>query len=439
MAVGGTIRTSDGRPLACRLRTDHVVRRVTVPGAGMPPGHRVPPCMPVLRVSGSGEWFNLDLRFAESLNFTNFDIDQMFGFGDDSSPLMMLIWIVPIIIFVFYGQRIQLYITSGEIKKGIKKLDEFRQESRGELVDYVLENLNPKENPARRMDRFLEYFTIMPVDMDPAGIIDKIRHTVRSREDHTRSHIRTLVPGISDYELAKVQTMLEIASSLLLLYRIVNHMFLTAKKQNNYPLILPLQMLLPFIMEQAEAMSEAVPAFKAGQPVGDGIGPMVVGKMMLDSEKETVSFQTVLARAEHDGRTLLLLKAAGPDSTVGRPADALEKIISDGMPDAIIMVDAALKMEGEESATTAQGFGAAIGGIGTERFQIEEIATRNQIPIFSIVIRQSVKEALTLMTREIAGRAEDVRQQVYEMILENTSPGQKVLVIGVGNTVGVPQ
>ena len=44
-------------------------------------------------------------------------------------------------------------------------------------------------------------------------------------------------------------------------------MYLTAKKQNNYPLILPLQMLLPFIMEQAEAMKEAIPAFKSSQPV----------------------------------------------------------------------------------------------------------------------------------------------------------------------------
>ena len=103
------------------------------------------------------------------------------------------------------------------------------------------------------------------------------------------------------------------------------------------------------------------------------------------------------------------------------------------------MIDAALKMEGEDSATIAQGFGAAIGGIGTERFQIEDIATKNNIPIFSIIIRQSVKEAITLMTKDIADQADNVREQVYEMIQENTTTGQNILVIGVGNTVGVPQ
>ena len=37
--------------------------------------------------------------------------------GDDSNPIMMLIWILPIILFVFYGQRIQLFISSSEIIK----------------------------------------------------------------------------------------------------------------------------------------------------------------------------------------------------------------------------------------------------------------------------------------------------------------------------------
>ena len=373
------------------------------------------------------------------MNFTNFDFDQIFGMSDDTNPLMMLIWIIPIIIFVFYGQRIQLFITSGEIKKGIKKLDAFREESRNELIDYVKKNLNPKNDFTKKIDRFLDYFTIMPVDMDPNGIVEKVKHTVRSREDYTREHVKSLSPEISDLELAKVQTLLEIASSLQMIHKIVNHMFLTAKKQNNYPLILPLQMLLPFIMEQAEAMKDAIPAFKAGQPVGDGIGPMVVGKMMLESKKETVAFQTVLAKNEFDGRKLFLLKAEGPSSTVGRPADALETIVSDNNLDAIIMIDAALKMEGEDSASVAQGFGAAIGGIGTEKFEIEAIATAHKIPVFSIIIKQSVKEAITLMTKEIADQADDVRAQIYEMIRENTKQGQTVLIIGVGNTVGVPQ
>lgn len=373
------------------------------------------------------------------VDFTNIDLDQLFGFSDDSNPLLMLIWILPIIIFIFYGQRIQLQVTSGEIKKAIKKLDSYKIEARKELIDYVKQNMDTKEDPTKKIDRFLEYFTIMPVDMDPNGIVDKVRHTVRAREDYSRNHVKSMSPEIDEIRLSRVITLLEIATSLHMIYKIINHMFLTAKKQNNYPLILPLQMILPFIMEEAEAITKAIPAFKQGQPVGDGIGPMVIGKMMLDTKKELAAFQTVMSEKEYEDRKLFLLKAEGPGSTVGRPGDAVEDIVAKHKPDIIIMVDAALKMEGEDSATTAQGFGAAIGGIGTERFQIEDIATKNKIPIFAIVIKQSVKEAITLMSKDIANQADNVRNQIHEMIQENTTPGQSVLLIGVGNTIGVPQ
>ena len=373
------------------------------------------------------------------VDFTNIDLDQLFGFGDDSNPLMMLIWILPIILFIFYGQRIQLQVTSGEIKKGIKKLDSYRTEARTELIDYIKKNMKPKQDPTKKIDQFLEYFTIMPVDMDPNGIVEKVKHTVRAREDYSRNHVKSLSPETDEIKLSRVLTLLEIATSLHMIYKVINHMFLTAKKQNNYPLILPLQMILPFIMEEAEAIMKAIPAFKQGQPIGDGIGPMIVGKMMLDTKKETVAFETVSSEKDYEERKLVLLKAEGPGSTVGRPGDAVEKIVSKSKPDIIIMVDAALKMEGEDSAITAQGFGAAIGGIGTERFQIEEIATKNNIPIFAIVIKQSVKEAITLMTKDIANQAENVKNQIDEMIKTNTKPGQTVLLIGVGNTIGVPQ
>jgi len=373
------------------------------------------------------------------MNFTDFTAEEFFGLNDDTSLFMMLIWILPVIIFIFYGQRIQLLITSGEIKKSIKRLDLLRREARDELVGYLGSCHGTRGDPSSRVDQFLEYFTVPPVDLDPGGIVPKIRHTIRSREDYTRRNIRSLIPDMAEDQLNRIQTLLEISTTLHMMHKIINHMFLTAKKQNNYPLILPLQMILPFIMEEANALKGAVSAFKENQPVGDSIGPAVVGKMMLNTIKENAAFQTVLGRTDYKDRRLILLKAEGPSPTVGRPADALEKIVGSTDLGSIIMVDAALKFEGEDSASVAQGFGAAIGGVGTERFQIEEIATRHGIPVFAIVVKQSVKEAITLMTRDIAEKADEVRDRVYDTILSNTEPGSTVLVIGVGNTVGVPQ
>jgi len=374
------------------------------------------------------------------MDFSDFDVlDEFFSTGDSSNPIMMLVWILPLILFVFYGQRIQLIITSGDIKKKLAKLDQYRNDSRDDLIQYIKKNLTPKGDPVEKIDRFFDYFTIMPVDIDPNGIVPKIHRLVRSREDTTRKQVKSLFTEIDAMEITKIQTLLEIVTTLQLFHRIVRHLFLTAKKQNNYPLILPLQMMLPFIMEQADALRDAIPVLKQGQPIGDGIGPLVVGEMMLDTKKQKAEFETVYGESEFKGRKLILLKAEGPYATVGRPGEATEFLVSKFKPNIIIMIDAALKFEGEESGTIAQGFGAAIGGIGTDRFKIEEIATKYDIPVFSIVIKQSVSDAITLMKKKIADQTDNIKNQVHEMITDNTSANQSVLVIGVGNTVGVSQ
>ena len=374
------------------------------------------------------------------MDFSDLDIlDEFFGTGGDSNPFMMLIWFLPIILFVFYGQRIQLIITSREIKKKMSELEQFRNDSRNELINYVKQKLTTNGDPTQKLDRFFDYFTIMPVDIDPNGIIPKIHHLVRSREDTTRKQVKSMFSEISTLEITKVQNLLEIVTTLQLLHKIVRHLFLTAKKQNNYPLILPLQMMLPFIMEQAEALKDAIPAFKQAQPIGDGIGPLVVGGMMLDTKKQKAEFETVYSESEFNGRKLILLKAEGPYATVGRPGEATESLIEKLKPNIIIMVDAALKLEGEDTGSIAQGFGAAIGGIGTDRFKIEAVAAKYNIPILALVVRQSVKDAITLMKKENSDQTENVRKQVYEMITDNSNPNQTVLVIGVGNTMGVAQ
>ena len=87
-------------------------------------------------------------------------------------------------------------------------------------------------------------------------------------------------------------------------------------------------MMIPFIMEEAEALKDAMAAIKRGQPIGDSIGPMIVGELMLDTKKENVAFETISSKTTFEDRELILLKAEGPNATVGRPGDGFEKIIS---------------------------------------------------------------------------------------------------------------
>ena len=103
----------------------------------------------------------------------------------------------------------------------------------------------------------------------------------------------------------------------------------------------------------------------------------------------------------------------------------------------IIMVDAALKLEGEKTGEVAEGIGAAIGGIGTERFKIEEEATKFNVPVYAIVIKQSILEAVTTMKKEIADAVDPTIEKIKQLILETTKEGELVIIAGIGNTAGI--
>ncbi len=366
------------------------------------------------------------------------ELGELFAFEDDTSPLMMLIWILPIILFVFYGQRIQLMVSSSEIKKKIRQLDQYGNESMKKTLLHVKSIPGVSGDYENKLGIMADYFTIPPMDMDPAGVVTKVRHVIRTRENHTRRQLESVLRDSDALQVSRVQTLLEVTASLRMIHRIVNHMYLTAKKQNNYPLILPLQMMLPTVMEEAEAMRGALEPFGRGQPVGDGVGPAVVGLLMRGLKKEDIAYQTVMARTTVRGRDVLLVKAQGPAPVVGRPDEAVQHILQDSAMDAIIMVDAALRLEGEASGTVSVGFGAAIGGSGAERFRIEELATQKGVPVFCVVVKQSVKESVTLMTDTIHKRVSDAHGALLDMIQD--APGEgSIMVIGVGNTGGIGQ
>ncbi|HEV8405219.1 MAG TPA: DUF1512 domain-containing protein [Nitrososphaera sp.] len=364
---------------------------------------------------------------------------------DPNSPWMW-VYIISIAIipfFMMYAQKFQSRVILGEISKSLVKLKTMKEGARKEAVDYVKTAIRTftSNDPAAGVDRFLEYFTIMPVDLDPSGIVRKLDHIMRTRDERLRAEVRKLCSGATDQEVSKVENILEAATALNMIYKIVRHFYLMGKRTTSMFVLVQLQMVMPLLLEEAEALQKAINAFKRGQPIGDGIGPMVVGKMMFGKEKKLLARETVYTEDEFKGRKLYLLKAEGPAGTVGRPGEAITRLAGDmGIKiDAIVMIDAALKLEGERTGDVAEGIGAAIGGIGVEKYQIEDVATRLDIPVYAVIVKQSIQDAITIMRKEIADAFEKVTNTVYSVIEDKTSEGQSVLVIGVGNTMGVGQ
>jgi hypothetical protein len=362
---------------------------------------------------------------------------QLFG---QSSLLINLIYFIPFILLIFYGQKFQAMMILSDINRALGKLKLMKDKSRKEAIDY-LNNINKSTDSSPKVDQVLEYFTIMPVDLDPNGIVKKIEHVTITQDDRVRAEIKRMVPSADSVQTSAAQNILEVATSLNLIYKIIRHYYLMGKKTNSFFVLVQLQMIMPMLLQEADALVSAIDAFRQAQPIGDGLGPMVAGKLMLGLEKKTVARETVMAESEYKGRTLYLMKAEGPGGTVGMPGEAVERIIKEmGMKlNTIIMVDAALKLEGENTGEIAEGIGAAIGGIGVDRFKIEEVATREKIPLYAIVVKQSIVDAISVMRKEIAEAADKVIATAQRIIEDKTQPGDKVLLVGVGNTLGVAQ
>lgn len=371
---------------------------------------------------------------------TQIGLLQILGL-EDSTLIGSLIFWIPYIIIILFAQRIQMWFTLNSISRSLKKIQIMKEKSRKEAIEFISEISQSKENLNDEIDQFLEYFLIQPVSLDPAGIVQKLEHILNVKDNRMKEEIKQLIPNATDIQTSNMANIIELASALNYFYKAIRHYYLLGKKTMSAVMIIQLQMILPTLIEESNALMKAIEAFKRSQPIGDGVGAMIVGKMMIGKEKKTISKETIIAESNYKGRLLYLIKAEGPGGNVGQPGDALVHLI-DGMGNkvnAIIMIDAALKLEGEKTGEIAEGVGAAIGGIGVERFKIEEIASKNNIPLYAILIKQSFVDAISIMKKEIAETTDTTIEMINRTIEDKTIEGDQVAIIGVGNTVGIAQ
>jgi hypothetical protein len=118
------------------------------------------------------------------------------------------------------------------------------------------------------------------------------------------------------------------------------------------------------------------------------------------------------------------------------PGNVVQKFVDGNRVDMIITVDAAAKLEGEKTGSIAEGVGVAMGGPGTDRFHIEEVAVKKKLPLDSIIVKMSQEEAIMPMRKAIKDAVPEVMESLKRS-LDRTKKGSRVLVFGVGNSSGV--
>lgn len=354
--------------------------------------------------------------------------------------IFQIFWLLSIFIFMFYGQRIQLYLSLGRIAKALKWLRKTKNYSRKETLD-TIEKLGCEQEIAEKtLNKIVNSFVIFPESMDPAGIIDKTEHVLNVRDAKWLAEVKKILPDVPDAVARNVENLTQIATVLEQVYKMVRHFFLLGKETKSYFLILQLEMILPLLKQQIEAFLSGIYAFKNGLPIGDGIGPFVAAKMAEGKFDTKIAKDTVMAEIKIERRKIFVIKPAGPGGNIAKWGDAIRKICKQNKNvRLIITIDAALKLKGEKTGEVAEGIGVAIGGVGVEKFKIEEEATKHKIPVQAVIIKQSLKEAISVMPKKVYESVNEVITKIKEIIIENTKEGEVVIVTGIGNTIGIGQ
>ncbi len=362
---------------------------------------------------------------------------------DTVTQIISLLTYAFFIVFIFYGQRIQMYIMVREVENSLHKLRIIKDEGRKTAIETLKEIGKPTADPSARVDRYLDYFTIGPQGMDPSGIVYKLDHILDTRDERLKEEVKLMAPAIAgnDTQVNNLENTLEAAMALNYIYKVVRHYYIQGKKTLSLYVIMQLQMILPMVMKEAEAYGSALKAFAYGQPIGDSVGPLIASKMMRGYEVRKVPKDCVVATVPFEGRTALILKAEGPGGNVGKPGDAIEAVIEEqqGKLACLIMIDAGLKLEGEGVGEVSEGIGAAIGGPGVDAYKIEEKLTKYKIRNYAVIVKEDIGDAVSPMRKEINDAVDKVIERVRDVVKERTKEGDTVLIVGVGNSIGVGQ
>ena len=363
-------------------------------------------------------------------------------FGDTSVTwILNILFYVIFVVFIFYGQRIQMYVMLREVEVSLYKLKFIKEEGRKTAIETVKEIGKPQTDPTDRIDRFLEYFTIGPQNLDPAGVVWKLEHILDVRDARLKDEVKSMAPASDETQVNNLENTLEAASALNFIYKVIRHFYLLGKKTLSLYVIMQIQMILPLVMREAEAYASALKAFAYGQPIGDGAGALVAGKLMHGHEIRKLEKDCVVATVPYEGRTAFVIKAEGPGGNVGKPGDAIKTIIeeNEGKIATVIMIDAVLKLEGEALGEVAEGVGAAIGGPGVDAYKIEEELLKYRLPINAVLIREDIGDTVSPLRKEVFDSADKVLERVKQVVLEKTKEGDKVIIAGIGNTIGIGQ
>jgi len=359
---------------------------------------------------------------------------MLFGLGP-----FEIIGIIIFILLILFLPRILRSRIIASVTKVAEELEDKVEESKKIMVKLCKEKGKTESDLLPAIENYLEFFVIPPVDMDPQGIVPKLQKIMDMSEDRFHHMVDMVAPQADGEWQASIIMTLKSTLALNSVAKMVRHNLELARKTGNLQILLMLQMNLPLLLRIVNAHFEGIKSFSQGKPIGDGLGPLVAGLLLQGVEESELDEldEMVVGCKKLEGREVIIARAKGPGGRMGKVGKTVTSLIKEKEINRIITVDAALKMEGETTGTVAEGIGVGIGGPGVDKWIIEEEMMKHDLQIDAVIVKMSPEEAICHMNQKILESSNKALKVVTEGILRS-SKGSRVLVVGVGNSNGLP-
>jgi len=273
----------------------------------------------------------------------------LFQLAPGGDWISWVIWILFMVVFFFFYPRIMVSQIMWKIEKTARDLELMSDKS----LKFITKQISKKPDKRLRdsVERFFEFFMITPVGLDPYGYVPKLDHMLKNQKDRFDYFVDQVAPKMDKEGKANIQMGLAGGITVHEIAKIVRHYVELVRQTKNIQIAMVLQMQLPLIEKIAKAMFRGTKALARGEPIGDGLGPLVAAELIGSAKTTEIEEDVLMARVPMDGRNLLVIKAKGPGGRIGFPGKAVLKAMKKHKAVRVITVDAAAKLEGEKTGS----------------------------------------------------------------------------------------
>src|SRR3989344_394130 len=251
------------------------------------------------------------------------NLAQLFGAKDTGSTILNFIYLILLFGFIFLGPRMYLWQALAKIEASAQKLEKIAYNGKKSVFKFLGKHGGKSESVKKKIDHFMDFFMIPPVDLDPFGIMKKLEHLVRGTESRFKQVAHEIAPKANSEEVMDVYMGLQAAVTINMIAKIVRHWAELMKKFKNFQFAMIFQMQLPMIEKIVEAEQRGLKAFLSGEAIGDAAGPLVIASLT-EKEGKEIARDVIAVNKPMWGRNLILLKARGPGGRLGELGYAVE-------------------------------------------------------------------------------------------------------------------